>query len=82
MALLLIPAMFLFVALALLCLATLAVAGAVLSVVLRILTAVLWIIVEVLEHRSAVSPAIEIITEDQDRPMRDITPTVSKIRAP
>jgi hypothetical protein len=69
---LLIPVMFLFVvALALLCLA---IAGVVLSVVLRVLTAVLWIIIKVLEHRSATPPVIEIIIGDQDRPMRDVTP--------
>ena len=58
------------IALGLFCLAMI---GAVLTLALRVLGAVLWIIVKVVEHRSATSPVIEIIIEDQDRPMRDVT---------
>jgi hypothetical protein len=73
-------ALFLFVvALALLCVA---IAGAVLSVVLRVLTAILWVIVKILERRS--EPDILIVVEQEEcpRPMRDITPRRKAINAP
>jgi hypothetical protein len=68
----------------------LAVIGTVLMVVLRFLTAFLWVAVKIVEHRQSqvlqnatpAEPEILIVVEEAERPMRDITPTVSKIRAP
>lgn len=89
MAVLLIPAAFLgIIAIALLCLA---IAGAILTVVLRVLTGILWVTVKILEHRSAAGalnaaprePEILIIIEDGGRLMRDVTPrkTMRQLKA-
>jgi hypothetical protein len=67
------------IAIALFCLAMI---GVVLMVVLRILMAFLWIIIKVLEHREARKVEPEILVVLEDRPMRDVTPTVRKLRAP
>jgi hypothetical protein len=56
--------------------------GAILTLVLRILTAILWIAVRILEHRKAEPEILIIVEEERPIPMRDITPTVPKIRAP
>ena len=53
----------------------LAIMGAILTVALGILTAILWIAIKIIEHRNA-EPEILIVIE---RPMRAITPTVPKI---
>ena len=67
MAFLLIPAVILFgVTITLLCLA---IAGAALTLALRILTAILWVAIKILEHRKS-EPEIIIV----ERPMRDVTP--------
>jgi hypothetical protein len=62
----------------------LAMLGAILTVALRILTAILWVAVKVLERREArkAEPEILIVLEDEPRPMRDVTPTVRRLRAP
>jgi hypothetical protein len=51
----------------------LAIMGAILTLVLRILTAILWVAIKIMEHRKA-EPEILIIIEEEDRPMRDVTP--------
>jgi hypothetical protein len=71
MALLLIPAAFLFVIA--LGLFVLAIVGVILMVVLRILTAILWIVIKILEHRK-VEPEILIVVEEEHPMMRDVTP--------
>jgi hypothetical protein len=75
----LILALFLFgISIGLLCLGIM---GAILMLVLHVLTAILWIVVRLLEHRTAASSVIEISIEDDEYPvMRDVTPTVPKIR--
>ena len=71
----LILALFLFdISIGLLCLGIM---GAILTLALRILTAILWIAIKIIEHRNT-EPEILIRIEDE-RPMRDITPTVPKI---
>jgi hypothetical protein len=77
--LLLIPAVFLFgVSLALM---GLGIMGAILTVVLRIIAGVLWVAIKIVEHRKA-EPEILIIIEDDEPPMRDITPRPKAINAP
>lgn len=44
--------------------------GAILTIALRILTAILWVAIKILEHRKS-EPEIFIIVEC---PMRDVTP--------
>jgi hypothetical protein len=49
----------------------LAIMGAVLTLALRILTAILWVAIKIIEHRSA-EPEILIVISEEERPMRDV----------
>jgi hypothetical protein len=63
------------IAIGLLCLA---ITGAILTVALGILTAILWVAVKILEHRKAAAPEILIIVEaEHSMMMRDVTPCKS-----
>ena len=82
MAMLLIPAVFLFgVSMVLLCLA---IAGMVLTLAFRVIAGVLWVAIKITEHRSAAEPEILIIIEDDERPipMKDVTPRLKALNAP
>ena len=52
----------------------LAIIGVILTLALRILTAILWVAVKILEHRSAEPEILIIIEEERPIPMRDATP--------
>jgi hypothetical protein len=79
MAMLLIPAIFLFaISMALLCLGIM---GVVLMIVLRILTGILWVAVKILEHRNVESEILSTV-EDDELPMRDVTPRLKAINGP
>ena len=82
MALLIIPAILLGgIAIALF---ALAIAGAVLSVVLRIFAGVLWIAIKIVERLSTAEPEILIVISEDDQLMRDVTPrkATPRINAP
>jgi hypothetical protein len=61
-------------AIALLCLA---IAGAVLTVVLQVIAGVLWVAIKICNAE----PEILIIIEDDERPMRDVTPRLKALNA-
>ena len=72
MALLFMPALFFgAIAIALLGLAIICVA---LMIVLKVLSAILWVAIKITEHWSAIEPEIIIVIEDDPCPMRDVTP--------